>query len=188
MVRSVSGYCDKVIYGIGSLNSQWGSTIKTPCVPTVTSHSPSWYDLACRQDITLEQTMTWTTHFYIEYGYMKGSMQVPLFFSNRPLGIALVYMFPTGAAWLHRRNLLTHRACTPLGKPEVRRWYQGRTLLPIVSDWDPCLLNIHPFPPSGILSLSMESLSLLTEGDVCVFMYVCLCVEKKGAVVRGEMR
>ena len=39
----------------GSLVSQWDSSIKSPCVPTLTSRYPSWYDPTCCQDATLYQ-------------------------------------------------------------------------------------------------------------------------------------
>ena len=42
-------------YGTGSLVSQRGSTIKSPCACTVMSRYPSWYDLRCCQDIKLQQ-------------------------------------------------------------------------------------------------------------------------------------
>ena len=34
-------------HGIGGLICQWGSTIKSPLVRTITSRYPSWYDLRC---------------------------------------------------------------------------------------------------------------------------------------------
>ena len=43
-------------HGVGGLVLQWGSTIKWPCVCTVTSWYPSWYDLCCCQDIKQQQT------------------------------------------------------------------------------------------------------------------------------------
>ena len=42
-------------HGVNSLISQWGSTIKSPWVCSVTSRYPSWYYLRCCQDVKPKQ-------------------------------------------------------------------------------------------------------------------------------------
>ena len=42
-------------HGASSLISKWGSTIKLPCVHTVTGQYPSWYDLRCCIYLKLQQ-------------------------------------------------------------------------------------------------------------------------------------
>ena len=43
----------------GDLVSQWGSTITSPLVHTVTSRYPSWYDLICCHYVKLQQAISW---------------------------------------------------------------------------------------------------------------------------------
>ena len=51
-------------FGAGSLVSQWGSTITSLCMCTVTRRYQSWGDLRCCQDVKLQQPITEIRHLF----------------------------------------------------------------------------------------------------------------------------